>query len=226
MEARRREDKDLLYAQVARAGKALASGKRLQLLEVLAQGERSVEALAAATAMTVTNVSAHLQVLRQGGMVASRKHGTRVYYRLAGEDVAGLVIAMRELARRRLADVDRAAEAYLGITRDGVPVTREELRNRIQRGDVVVVDVRPAEEYAAGHIPGALSVPLDELAERVDELPLDVEVVAYCRGPLCVYSPEAVRLLRQRGHAARQLEDGFPEWRLAGLPVKTGAPAG
>lgn len=218
-----RHRKDELYAQLARAAKALANGKRLEVLDVLAQGERSVEAIAEATAAGVTNTSAHLQVLRRGGLVASRKEGTRVYYRLAGDDVARLLVALRELARERLGDVERAARAYLDGDEDAEPgaepLSRAELAARMEAGDVVVVDVRPRPEYTAGHIPGAISIPVDELEDRLAELPPDAEIVAYCRGPFCVYAPEAVRLLRRRGRAARQLEDGFPEWRLDDRPV-------
>lgn len=218
----RRDRKTALYEQIARVGKAVANGRRLELLELLLQGERTVEALAAAADMSVTNTSAHLQVLRQGGLVATRKDGVRVWYRLADDDVARFVLTLRTLAQRRVAEVERAAEAYLERPSDAEPVTREELRRRLQAGNVLVVDVRPPEEYAAGHIPGALSIPVDELQQRLHEIPADVEVVAYCRGPLCVFSPEAVATLRQHGRAARQLEDGFPEWRLEDLPVETG----
>lgn len=216
-----RECKDALYEQLARVGKAVASGKRLELLELLSQGERSVHALAAAAEMTVTNTSAHLQVLRQGGLVATRKNGTRVWYRLADDDVARFIIALRNLAHRRLADVERAAAAYLDQPGEAEPVSRDELRRRLQAGDVAIVDVRPAEEYAAGHIPGAISIPADELEQRLDELPDDVDIVAYCRGPSCVFSPQAVATLRRHGRSAHQLEAGFPEWRLDDLPVET-----
>lgn len=216
-----RQRKDVLYEELARMGKALASGKRLELLDVLAQGERSVDGLAEAAGMSVTNTSAHLQVLRRGGLVETRRDGPRVFYRLAGDEVARLVIALRTLARARLGEVERAARAYLAAPAGADLVTRDELRERLGRGDVVLVDVRPEEEYAAAHIPGALSIPIDELEQRLAVLPTDLEVVAYCRGPLCVFSPEAVRLLRGSGRAARQLEDGFPEWRLAGLPVES-----
>ncbi|HUH06587.1 MAG TPA: metalloregulator ArsR/SmtB family transcription factor [Egibacteraceae bacterium] len=215
-----RDRKEQLYDEIARMGKALASGKRLELLDVLSQGERSVDALARAVGMTITNTSAHLQVLARGGLVDSRREGARVRYRLASDDATALVIAMRDLARRRLGAVEQAAQAYLEKTDGADALTRDQLLERLKRGAVALVDVRPAEEYAAGHIPGAVSIPLAEIEERLAELPPDVEIVAYCRGPLCVYSPQAVRLLRRRGRAARQLEDGFPEWRLAGLPVE------
>ncbi len=219
-----RENKAALYSQLARVGKAVAHGTRLELLDVLAQGERGVDALALATGTSVTNTSAHLRVLREGGLVEARKDGTRVRYRLA-EGALEFAVALRELARARLGDVDRATDAYLGPATDVTPMTRAQLRARLRRGDVVVVDVRPAEEHAAGHIRGALSIPVDELEQRLAELPDDVEIVAYCRGPLCVYSPQAVRVLRRHGRRARQLEDGFPEWRLAGLPVERSASA-
>ncbi|MDP8970387.1 MAG: metalloregulator ArsR/SmtB family transcription factor [Actinomycetota bacterium] len=220
----RREDKDALYAELARVGKAVASGKRVELLELLAQGERTVDALASAAQMTVTNASAHLQVLRQGGLVTSRKDGTRVWYRLADDEVARFVVVLRDLARSRLAEVERAAADYVGQSIDEVEaVSRAELHRRLQAGDVVVIDVRPPEEYAAGHIPGAVSIPVDELEQRLAELPPHVDVVAYCRGPFCVYSPQAVATLRHHGRNARQLEAGFPEWRLADLPVESGS---
>jgi rhodanese-related sulfurtransferase/DNA-binding transcriptional ArsR family regulator len=216
-----RERKDALYAELARIGKAAANGKRLELLELLAQAERGVDALARAAQMTVTNTSAHLQVLRQGGLVASRKDGTQVRYRLADDDVARFLLSLRGLAQSRLADVERAAAEYLGQPPGELEaVSRAELRRRLAAGDVVVIDVRPAVEYAAGHIPGAISIPVDELDERLDELPDDVDIVAYCRGPFCVFSPEAVAILRRSGRTAHQLEDGFPDWRLEGLPVE------
>ncbi|MDQ3609984.1 MAG: metalloregulator ArsR/SmtB family transcription factor [Actinomycetota bacterium] len=206
-------------------GKAMASPKRLELLDLLAQGERTVEALATAAAMGVTNTSAHLQVLRHGGLVTARKQGTRVYYRLPDDDVARFTLRFRDLARARLADVEQAGRDYFGPAEDVQPVTRDELLARLRTGDVTVVDVRPPEEYAAGHIAGALSVPLDELEARLAELPADTGVVAYCRGPFCVYSSQAVRMLREHGHQARRLQDGFPEWRLAGLPTGARRPA-
>lgn len=215
--------KDALYEQLASVGKALASPRRLELLEALAQAPRTVEALARAIDLSVANASAHLQVLRQAGLVVTRKDGTRVWYRLAGDDVTELLVTLQTIAGERVPGIERAARDYLGEEDDGdasEPVSRKELTERIERGDVVVVDVRPAEEYAAGHIPGAESVPIDELAERLDELPDDVEVVAYCRGPYCVLSSQAVGLLREHGRSARRLADGLPEWSVAGLPVE------
>jgi rhodanese-related sulfurtransferase len=217
-----REAKDRLYEQFARTAKAVASPKRIELLELLAQGERSVEALAQATGMGVTNTSAHLQVLRRAGMVQTRKQATRVWYRLAGEEVVAFVVALRDLARGRLAEVDRVVADYF-VARDALePVGRQELLERAGRGDVVILDVRPAEEFAAGHIPGALSVPLDQLDQALSRLSKRSRIVAYCRGPYCVLAPQAVQRLRASGFDARRLVDGMPEWRLAGLPVAVG----
>jgi rhodanese-related sulfurtransferase len=213
--------KDTLYEQFARIGKAVASPKRIELLDLLCQGERSVDALAAAANMTVKNTSAQLKEFRGARLVETRKQGTRVYYRLADEAVCTLFFALRDLARARLTEVDQIARDYFE-KRDGLePVRRDELLRRVHSGAVVVLDVRPAEEYAAGHIPGAISVPLTELENRLAELPDRAEIVAYCRGPYCVLAPEAIGRLRANGFAARRLEDGFPEWKLAGLPVAT-----
>lgn len=217
-----REAKDRLYEQFARVAKAVASPKRIELLEVLAQGERTVESLADAAGMGVTNTSAHLQVLRHARVVEARRDGTRVFYRLAGEEVAAFVVALRDLARSRLAEVDQVVRDYF-TARDALePVSREELVERAGRDGVVVLDVRPAEEFAAGHIPGALSVPLDGLDDALRRLRKRAEIVAYCRGPYCVLAHQAVERLRARGYRARRLADGMPEWRLAGLPVATG----
>jgi rhodanese-related sulfurtransferase len=216
--------KAALYEAFARTGKALSSGKRLELLDLLAQGERTVDALAKAAGLNLTTASAHLQTLKQAGLVANRRDGVRIHYRLAGDDVAGLYALLRQVAQTHQADVEPARTAYLGT--DGAEeVDREELLARAQAGGVVVLDVRPAEEYAAGHIPGAISIPVDELAERVAELPNDAEVVAYCRGAYCVLAYDAVRLLHARGRKAVRLTDGMLEWRLAELPVDSGAAA-
>jgi rhodanese-related sulfurtransferase/DNA-binding transcriptional ArsR family regulator len=218
-----REAKDRLYDQFARAARAAASPKRIELLELLAQGERAVEALAQATGMGVTNTSSHLQVLRGARLVETRKNGTHVFYRLAGDEVAVFVGALRDLAGSRLAEVDQVMRDYF-TARDALePVSRSELMERAGRGDVVILDVRPAAEYAAGHIPGALSVPLEDLGAALARLPRRSRVVAYCRGPYCVLAPQAVERLRARGFDARRLADGMPEWRLAGLPVAVGA---
>ncbi len=211
-----------LYEQFARLGKAMASPRRLELIDLLAQGERSVEDLAGAAGLGVTSCSAHLQVLHNARLVVTRRQGTRIYYSLASDDVARLYGEMREVASRLLAEVEPARRAYLG---DDVEVIgREELLRRAAAREVTVVDVRPAAEYAAGHIPGAISIPIEELAQRLAELPPEIEVAAYCRGPYCVFAHEAVRVLRAAGRGARRLADGMPEWRLAGLPVSAGAP--
>ena len=217
-----REAKDALYEQFARLGRAFANPKRIELLDLLAQGERSVEALAEGTGMGVTNTSNHLQVLRQACLVATRKEGTRVLYRLADDQVLVFAVALRALARTRLAEVDRVVRDYF-LARDSLEtVSRDELMERVSRGDVIVLDVRPREEFVQGHIAGAVSVPLAELEEHLRDLRGDVEIVAYCRGPYCVLAPQAVELLRRHDFRARRLEDGMPEWRLAGLPVAAG----
>jgi len=218
-------NKAALYEQFARVGKALASGKRLELLDLLAQSERSVDALARAAGLGMTSASAHLQILRPANLVSTRRDGTRVLYRLAGPDVADLYARLRTVAHTYLPDVRAARVSYLGREVDAEPVGREELLRRAAAGDVTVIDVRPVEEYAAGHIPGAVSVPVDELANRLAELPLEAEIVAYCRGTYCVLAHDAVRLLTARGRRACRLADGMLEWRLADLPVATGAAA-
>ena len=209
-----------LNDQFARIGKALANPHRVEILDLLAQGDRSVETLAARASMSVGLTSSHLQVLRRVGLIAARRDGTRIVYRLAGDDVYRLLAAVRTVATDRIADAERAAQAFLGGPAE--TVTRTELLERVRSGSVVVVDLRPSEEYAAGHVAGALSIPLSDLESRLTELPLDLEVVAYCRGPFCALAPSGVALLRQAGRHARRLEDGFPEWRLAGLPVVVG----
>jgi rhodanese-related sulfurtransferase len=214
--------KDTLYEQFARIGKAVASPKRIELLDLLCQGERSVEALAGAADMTVKNTSAQLKELRVARLVETRKKGTRVYYRLADEAVCGLFFTLRDLARARLTEIEQIVRDYFEARDDLEPIRRDDLLRRARSGDVVVLDVRPAEEYEAGHIPGAISVPLSELESCLAELSEGAEVVAYCRGPYCVLAPEAIVRLRAKGFAARRLEDGFPEWRQAGLPVATG----
>jgi rhodanese-related sulfurtransferase/DNA-binding transcriptional ArsR family regulator len=213
-----RDRKTALYEQFARVGKALASGKRLELLDLLAQGERDVASLAAAAGLGVTTASAHLQTLRQANLVTTRRDGTRILYRLAGRDVAALYARLRDVAQSHLPDVEAARAAYLGED-GGQPVTRDQLQHLATSATVTVLDVRPAEEYAAGHIPGAVSIPLDELAERLAELPDDGQIVAYCRGAYCVLAHDAVRLLNRHGRKAARLADGMLEWRLANLPV-------
>jgi rhodanese-related sulfurtransferase len=215
-----RAAKTALFDEFARAAKALASGRRIELLDVLANGERTVEALAGEVGLTVANTSQHLQILRQAGLVSSRREGTSIHYRLAAPEVFELWRTLRTLAASRLAEVERLAAAYLGSRDELQPVTREELTRRLQDGDnLVVLDVRPAAEYAASHLPGAVSIPVAELRRRLAELPVDREIVAYCRGPYCAFAHEAVNVLRDEGFAARRLEDGLPEWQAAGLAV-------
>ncbi|MEG3627631.1 ArsR/SmtB family transcription factor [Streptomyces poriticola] len=213
-----------LYDAFALSGKALASGKRLELLDLLAQGERSVDALARAAGLNLTTASAHLQTLRQAGFVATRREGVRIHYRLAGDDVARLLALLRTVAENHQAAVAAARDAYLGgaAAAEAARVTREELRARVAAGDTVVLDVRPVEEYLAGHIPGALSIPVGELADRIGELPRDCDIVVYCRGEYCVLAYDAVRLLTDRGRRAVRLYDGMLGWRLADLPVDAG----
>ena len=215
-----RAAKQALFDEFARVGKALASGRRIELLDVLANGERTVEDLARQLELSVANTSQHLQVLRQAGLVATRREGTSVHYRLAAPEVFDLWRALRTLASSRLAEVERLAAAYLGARDQLEPITRQELARRLEEGDeLVVLDVRPTEEHAAGHLPGAVSIPLAELRERLRELPGDREIVAYCRGPFCAFAHEAIAVLTDAGLTARRLEDGLPEWAAAGLAV-------
>lgn len=223
--ANHREFKDRLYAQFARIGKALASPYRLELLELLGQGERTVDSLAGEIEVPVANVSQHLQALRQAALVESRKQGQFVYYRLADPAVSNLCRALRTVSERRLADLDRLVRDHFGDRSGAEPVSMQELLKRVRSADVVVLDTRPASEYDAGHIAGAISIPVGDLRRRLKELPKDKEYVAYCRGPYCVYADEAVELLQAKGRRARRLLEGFPEWRAAGLPVEAGASA-
>jgi DNA-binding transcriptional ArsR family regulator/rhodanese-related sulfurtransferase len=211
--------KSALFDQFARIGKALGSAKRLEMLEFLAQAERSVEVLARMTGLSVANTSQHLQQLRQAGLVDARKEGLYVHYRLAGDGIVRLLAALRAVGQERLAEVDRLVKLYLDSKDSLEPVPARELLQRARKGLVTVLDVRPAEEFAAGHIRGAINVPVTDLRKRLDEIPRGQEVVAYCRGPYCLMAFEAVAELRRRGRKARRLEDGYPEWRSAGLPV-------
>lgn len=215
-----RDAKTALFDQFARVGKALGSGKRLELVDLLAQGERTVESLARAAELGMTTASAHLQTLKQANLVATRREGTKIYYRLAGTDVAALYALVRTVASAHLPDVEAASAAYLGPD-DAEQVSRDDLLHRARSGEVVVLDVRPREEYEAGHIPGAVSIPVEELADKLDDIPADQEIVAYCRGSYCVLAHDAVRLLNARGRSARRLADGMLEWRLAELPVES-----
>jgi rhodanese-related sulfurtransferase/predicted transcriptional regulator len=215
--------KAALFDAFASVAQALGSGRRAEIVDVLAQGERSVEELASEIDQSVANTSHHLQLLARAGLVRSRRAGTRIYYRLASDRVAELWMAVREVAERHVAEVHVLAEEYLG-ERDGVEqVAADELEQRLKKGTVIVLDVRPEPEFRAGHIPGALSAPLDSLEQVAAKLPRRREIVAYCRGPYCVYADDAVRLLRERGLKARRLDVGFPEWRRAARPVEVGS---
>ncbi len=219
-----RHAKDALFDAFGEVAKALGNGRRAELVDVLAQGERHVDELAAEIGQTVANTSFHLRVLATTGLVTTRRDGTRIYYRLASTRVGDLWSALRDVTARHHEQLDDLAAAYLGDRDRLEQIDRHELVKRLVAGDVVVVDVRPAAEFAAGHISGARSLPIDQLAANIKSLPAGVEVVAYCRGPYCVFADEAVRMLRRRGRAARRLEDGFPEWVRAKLPVnKAGA---
>lgn len=215
--------KDALYAQFARVGHALSSPKRIELLDLLAQGEKTVEGLAEGVDTPVKNTSAHLRVLRQARLVETRKDGTHVFYRLADAHVEGFVQAFEALGRARLAEVEHITRLFLHDHDELQPVTLAELKRRLRDGSATVIDVRPREEFEAGHIPRAVAMPVAELKRRLKELPKSREVIAYCRGPYCVYSLEAVTLLRRHGYRARRAEQGLPEWRSAGLPVATEA---
>jgi len=214
-----------LFNQFARVGKAISNGNRLELLEYIAQGERSVEALAQVAGLTVANTSQHLQQLRQAGLLVARKEGLKVYYRLSGNDVIELLDALRHVAERRIADVERLVDTYLTVKDDLEALPREELIERARNHLVTVLDVRPEQEYEAGHVPGAVNVPLDKLEQYLEKLSPEQEVVAYCRGPHCLLAFDAVAALRARGFKARRLQDGFPEWQSAGLPVESVNPA-
>ncbi len=217
-----RQFKDALYGQFGRIGKALGNPHRLELVELLAQGERTVEALARESGLSLANASQHLQVLREAHLVEARREGLYAFYRLASPEVSAVVRSMRRLAEAHLAEVDRLVATYLKDRDSREAVERKELLARLREGHVTVLDVRPDEEYRQGHIAGAISIPVDALEARLKELPRGREVVAYCRGPYCVYADEAVRVLRARGRKARRLADGFPEWQAAGLPVEAG----
>jgi rhodanese-related sulfurtransferase len=216
----RQAAKSALFDAFASVAQALGNGRRAEIVDVLAQGERSVEQLGEEIGQSVANTSHHLQVLARAGLVRSRREGTRIYYRLAGERVGDLWAAVREVAERHVAEVGVLADEYIGERDEVEQLSAEELEQRLARDQVVLLDVRPEPEYEAGHIAGARSAPLDELPELLSKLPRRREIVAYCRGPYCVYADDAVRLLRERGLKARRLDVGFPEWRRAGLPVE------
>jgi rhodanese-related sulfurtransferase/DNA-binding transcriptional ArsR family regulator len=218
--------KQRLYGQFSRLGKALSSPHRLEMLELLAQAERTVDSLATELGLSLASASQHLQVLRQTALVENRRDGVFVHYRLADPDVFDLSKAVRMVAERRLADLEKIVRDHFGDRRDVEPVPMHELLKRARSKQVVVVDARPANEYLSGHIAGAISVPVDDLQQRLKDLPKGQDYVAYCRGPYCVYADQAVALLRAHGRRARRLIDGYPEWRSAGLPVRHGADPG
>ena len=226
MEDTHRAFKDRLYGQLARLGKALASPHRLEMLELLAQGERTVDSLATEIGLSLANASQHLQALRQAALVESRKDGLHVHYRLADPDVFELSKVIRSVAERRLAELDRLVREHFGSRTDAEPVPMAELLKRARSKQVVILDTRPASEYVAGHIPGALSIPVDDLQRRLKELTKGKQYVAYCRGPYCIYADRAVEMLRVSGRRARRLAEGFPEWRSAGFPVSRGTEPG
>ena len=219
-----REFKNALYAQFARIGHALASPRRIEILGLLGQGEKTVETLAGQLATPVRNTSAHLRVLRQARLVETRREGTYVWYRLADDGVSRLLRTLEDIGHARLAEVDDVVHSHLDGHDALAPVTLKELRRLVRDGDVTLIDVRPADEYAAGHIPGALSVPVPELKRRLREIPKGREVIAYCRGRYCVYSLEAVRTLRKHGYRARRAHPGVPDWKAEGLAVSRVTP--
>jgi rhodanese-related sulfurtransferase len=215
-----RAAKDAMFDAFAEVAKALGNGRRAELVDVLVQGERHVDELAAEIGQSVANTSFHLRALAAAGVVSTRREGTRIYYRLASDRVAQLWAALRDVTVAHHRQLEALAVAYLGDRNRLERIGRQELADRFAAGDVVVVDVRPSAEYSAGHIAGARSIPIEQLSGRMDEIPDDVEIVAYCRGPYCVFADDAVRLLRRRGRRARRLDDGYPEWRRDGLPVE------
>jgi len=212
-----------IFSQFARIGKALSNGNRLQILEYLAQTERSVDDLANIAGLTVANTSQHLQQLRQVGLVSSSRRGLKVYYRITSDDVIELMQVLRRVAELHLADVGQLVSTYLSVKDELEPLSRKELMMRVEQGLVTVIDVRPATEFIAGHLPGAINVPPDELEKRLNLLDPEQEVVAYCRGPHCIYSFDAVEKLRSKGIKANRLEEGFPEWKSAGYPIELSA---
>ena len=216
-----RAAKDALFDAFSDVARALANGRRAEIIDVLAQGERSVDEIATEIDQSTPNTSQHLRVLARAGLVATRRDGTRIYYRLAAEEIEQLWSALRTVAAKQVAGIERLAADYLGEREDLEAISREELMRRLKTGEVTVIDVRPEPEYRSGHVRGARSVPHSQLRRQLASLPKDLEIVAYCRGPYCVYADDAVRELQRRGYTARRLEDGYPEWRRAGLPVSS-----
>jgi len=209
-----------LFTQFARVGKALSNANRLELLEFLAQGSRSVESLAKVAKLSIANTSQHLQQLRQSGLVTSRKEGLKVYYSISGDDVINLLDSLRDVAERHLSDVDKLVNTYLTAKDNLDPIPAAELLERVKQDLVTVLDVRPKEEFKAGHVQGAINVPMDELEQHLKQLNPSQEIVAYCRGPHCILAFDAVAQLREKGFRARRLEHGYPEWKVAGLPIQ------
>ncbi len=209
-----------LFTQFARVGKALSNANRLELLEFLAQGSRSVESLAKVAKLSIANTSQHLQQLRQSGLVTSRKEGLKVYYSLSGDDVIGLLDSLRNVAERHISDVDRLVNTYLTAKDNLEPIPAKELLEKVKQGLITVLDVRPKEEFNAGHVQGAINIPIEELEQHLQQFDPNHEIVAYCRGPHCILAFDAVAQLREKGFQARRLEDGYPEWKVAGLPVE------
>ena len=218
----KRQFKDAIYDQFARIGKAVSSPKRLELLDLLCQGKRTVEALAAEAELSIANTSQHLQVLRTARLVEASKEGLYVTYRIADAAVGEFVRSIRVLAEKQLAEVEQVSRRFFERRQDLEPIDRDALVKRVRKGEVIVLDVRPAEEYRAGHIPGALSIPIQELKRRLSELPKSQDIVAYCRGPYCVFSGQAVEFLRAKGFQAVRLDEGILDWRARGLPVAVG----
>jgi len=212
--------KQLLFEQFARVGKAMSNANRLEILEFLAQSECNVEELSKLAGIAVANTSQHLQQLRQAGLVSSRKQGLKVYYSLSGDDVIELLSIQRKVAERHIAEVDQLIDHFLTVKDSLEPLPREELLSRVKQGLVTIIDVRPASEYDAGHVPGAINMPLDKLDDQLGDFDSDKEIVAYCRGPHCVLAFDAIEKLRKQGFKASRLEDGFPEWKIAGLPIE------
>lgn len=216
-----RVSKEALFDEFARVAKALSSGRRAEIIDLLANGERSVDSIATEIESSIANASQHLQILRRAGLVSSRRQGTSIFYRLASPDVVTLWRGLQDVAKDRLAEVDRLARAYTGELNGIELLTKEELAKRLRRkDDLLVLDVRPTEEYAAGHVPGAISIPVAELRRRLNELPKNTEIVAYCRGSFCAFAPEAARYLDKKGYRTRVLDAGLPDWEAAGLPVE------
>jgi rhodanese-related sulfurtransferase/predicted transcriptional regulator len=219
-----RASKEALFDEFARMAKALSSGRRAEIVDLLANGERSVESIATEIESSVANASQHLQILRRAGLVSTRRQGTSIFYRIASPEVVALWRSLQNVANERVAEVDRLVRAYTGELNGIELLTKEELAKRIRRkDDMLVLDVRPLEEYSAGHLPGAVSIPVEELKRRLKELPKNKEIVAYCRGSFCAFAPEAARYLDKKGYRTRLLDAGLPDWEAAGLPVEVSA---